>query len=127
MNSQGFHEGFTVTSRKCSIPLTMPIKKSLIFILALLMLGLLIVEALVVVRVHELFVVHEYNGHLNRHVAQPYEELVEALLARYEAGDMDALGQALKSAEERKYKMGHVWLNRETPEVYRTSVAEILK
>ncbi len=105
----------------------MHIKKSLIFILALLMLGLLIVEALVVVRVNELFVVHEYNGHLNRHVAQPYEELVEALLARYEAGNMDSLGQALKSAEERKYEMGHVWLNRETPDAYRTSVAEILK
>jgi len=42
---------------------------------------------------------------------------------------MDALGRALKAAENRKYKyeMGHVWLNDDTPEAYRASVIEILK
>jgi c-di-AMP phosphodiesterase-like protein len=105
----------------------MYIKKSILLILAVLVFGVMIIEALVVARAKEAFVDREYHGLLNRHIAQPYEELVEELLARHEAGDMDALGRALKAAEDRKYEMGHVWLNKDTPDAYRASVIEILK
>jgi len=87
----------------------------------------MIVEALFVARIKEAFVVHEYNGLLNGKVGQPYQELIQELLARYEAGDMDALGRALEATEDRKYEMGHVWLNDDTPDAYRASVIEILK
>jgi len=103
------------------------IKKSILCTLALLVVAGMIIEAVVVARAKEAFVVHEYHGLLNRHIAQPYEELVQELLARYEAGDMDALGRALEAAESRKYEMGHVWLNDDTPDAYRASVIEILK
>jgi hypothetical protein len=53
--------------------------------------------------------------------------LIQELLARNEAGDMDALGCALKAAEDRKYEMNRVWLNDNTPEAYRESVDQILK
>jgi hypothetical protein len=103
------------------------IKKSILLILAFLIFTVMIVEALFVARIKEAFVVHEYNGLLNGKVGQPYQELIQELLARYEAGDMDALGRALKAAEDRKYEMGHVWLNKDTPDAYRASVIEILK
>ena len=103
------------------------IKKSILCILAVLVAGVMIIEALVVARAKEAFVVHEYHGILNRHVAQPYEELVDELLARYQADDMEALGRALEAAEGRKNEMGHVWLNDDTPDAYRASVTEILK
>lgn len=103
------------------------IKKSILCILALLVVAVMIIEAIVVARAKEAFVVREYHGFLNRHVAQPYEELVHELLVRYEAGDMDALGHALKAADNRKYEMGHVWLNDDTPNAYGASVIEILK
>jgi len=105
----------------------MHIKKSILCMLAFLVVGVMIVEAFVVAQAKEVFIVREYHGLLNRHIAQPYEELVQELLARYEAGDMDALSRALKAAESRKYEMGHVWLNDDTPDAYRASVTEILK
>ena len=95
--------------------------------MVVLVAGVMIIEAVVVARTKEAFVVRGYHGLLNRHIAQPYEELVQELLARYEAGDMDALGRALEAAEGRKYEMGHVWLNDDTPDAYRASVIEILK
>ena len=103
------------------------IKKSILCILAVFFVGVMIIEASVVARAKEAFVVREYHGLLNRHVAQPYEELVEELLARYEEGDMDALGRALEAAEDRKYEMGHVWLNDDTLDGYRAGVTKILK
>ena len=102
-------------------------KKSILCILTLLVAGFMIVEAFVVARAKEAFIDHEYHGLLNRHIAQPYEELVQELLARHEAGDMDSLGRALKAAEDRKYVIGHVWLNDDTPDAYSDSVAQILK
>ena len=103
------------------------IKKSILFILAALIVLALIVEAFVVARAKEALVVHEYHELLNRHVAQPYEELVQELWARYEAGDLDDLGRALEAAEGRMNETGHVWLNDDTPDAYRASVIEILK
>lgn len=103
------------------------IKKSILCILVVLVAGVMIIEAFVVARTKEAFVVRGYHGLLNRHIAQPYEKLVQELLARYQAGDMDALGRALEAAERRKYEMGHVWLNDDTPDAYRASVIEILK
>lgn len=105
----------------------MYIKKSILLILAVLVLGVMIIEALVVARAKEAFMDREYHGLLNRHIAQPYEGLVEELLDRHEAGDMDALGRALKAAEDRKYEMGYVWLSKDTPDAYRDSVDAILK
>jgi hypothetical protein len=43
----------------------------------------MIIEAVIVARTKEAFVVRGYHGLLNRHIAQPYEELVQKLLARY--------------------------------------------
>ena len=103
------------------------IKKSILCILALLVVAVMIIEAIIVARAKEAFVAREYHGLLNGKVAQPYEQLVEELWDRYETGDMDALGRALKAAEDQKYEMNHVWLNDNTPEAYRESVTRILK
>ena len=103
------------------------IKKSILCILALLVVAFMIIEAIVVARAKEAFVVHEYHGLLNGKVAQPYEQLVEELWDRYEAGNMDALGQALERAEDRKHEISHVWLNDYTPNAYGASVIEIIK
>jgi len=103
------------------------IKKSILCILAVLVVGIMIVEVFVVARVKEAFVVHEYNALLNGKVSHPYQELIKELPARYEAGDMDSLGRALKAAEDRKNEINHVWLNDNTPEAYRESVDQILK
>jgi hypothetical protein len=103
------------------------IKKPILCILAVLFVVVMIVELFVVAQVKEAFVVHEYHGLLNGKVGQPYQELIQELFARYEAGDMDALGRALKAAEDQKYEMNHVWLNDNTPEAYRESVTRILK
>jgi len=107
--------------------LAMFIKKYILSILALLVVAVMIVEAVVVARLKEAFVVHEYHGILNGKVAQPYEKLVDELLLRYKSDDLDALGRALERAEERKHEMSHVWLNDDTPDAYRASVIEILK
>ena len=103
------------------------IKKPILCILAVLVVVVMIVELFVVAQVKEAFVVHEYHGLLNGKVGQPYQELIQELFARYEAGDMDGLGRALKAAEDQKYEMNHVWLNDNTPEAYRESVTRILK
>ena len=52
---------------------------------------------------------------------------IQELLARYEAGEMEALSRALQGAEDRKSEMGHVWLNDDTLDGYRAGVTEILK
>jgi len=59
------------------------IKKSILCTLALLVVAVMIIEAVIVARTKEAFVVRGYHGLLNRHIAQPYEELVQELLARY--------------------------------------------
>lgn len=103
------------------------IKKSVLYTLAVLVVAVIIIEATVVARVQKAFVTQEYHGLLNGKVAQPYEEFVHELLVRYKQGDMDALGRALGAAGDRKYEMGNVWLNDDTPNAYRESVDQILK
>lgn len=103
------------------------IKKSILCLLAVIVVAVVIVEAIVVARVQRAFVIHEYHGILNGKVAQPYEDFVHELLVRYKAGDMDALGRALGAAEDRKREMGHVWLNDDTPDAYRESADQILR
>lgn len=103
------------------------IRKPILLLFGFLVAIAMLAEALLVARVKEVFVVHEYHGLLNGKVGAPYQELIHELLVRYDAGDMESLGRALQAAEDGKHEMNHVWLGGKTPDAYKNSVDRILK
>ena len=77
--------------------------KHILAILAGLTVVAMLAEGPLVARIKKASIVHDYHGVLDGKVGQPYQQLVQKLLACYEAGNIDALGRALKSAGARKH------------------------
>ncbi len=105
----------------------MLIKKPILAVLAILIVVAMLAEGLFVARVSEAVLAHEYHGLLNGKIGGPYQKLVGELRARYDTGDLEALGRALEAADDRKYEIDHVWPNDDTPDAFRDSVDQILE
>jgi len=103
------------------------IKKRTIVILAVAVITVMIVEGMFVAFVTEASVVHGYHGRMNGQVGWPYADFVHQLRIRYEAGDTNALGRALRAADERSRDMFDVWLDDNRQDAYCASLHEILK
>jgi hypothetical protein len=68
---------------------------------------------------------HYYHGLCNAGVGLPYRDFVHQLHSYYESGDTNALGRALRGADERRWDISRVWLDN-NPDAYRTSIQAIL-